>query len=72
MTTQNMSDFMSKNKTNLVVFGERQTPEGTQILTKIDMDRSDRLLYRFDDGEEFTLLGKDAQSAPDFMPAWAI
>ena len=71
MATENMKKFIELNQIKLVVSGERQTPEGGPILSKSDLDRADRILYRFDDDQEFVLLSSDTRSAPDFTPQWA-
>ncbi len=71
MATQNMLDFMRKNQSKTVVFGERRTPDNKPVLTKADMDCSDRVVYRFEDGEEMALLTKDSRSEPNFTPKWA-
>lgn len=70
MITDNMLDFMTKNKTNKVVFGEHRTPEDKPISNRSDMERTDRTLYRLDDGTEFILTRTDVHSAPEFVPDW--
>jgi hypothetical protein len=72
MITYNMARFIAKNKNSLVVFGEKRTSDDKPIFTQKDMDGCDRVFYRLDGGEEFTLLFSDTQSAPDFKPVWCI
>lgn len=71
MATQNMLNFMRKNKSKAIVFGERRTPDNKPVLTKEDMERSDRVVYRFEDGKEMVLLAIDSSSEPNFSPNWA-
>lgn len=70
MQTQKIKDFIAKNNTVKIVFGERLTPEGKTIFTAEDMKRSDRILYRFSDGVKMTLTFDDLKSAPEFEPEW--
>jgi hypothetical protein len=70
MQTKKMKDFIDKNNSQKIVFGERLTPEGKTIFTAEDMKRSDRILYRFSDRTTATLTFDDIKSAPDFEPAW--
>lgn len=72
MKTQKIKDFITKNKSLKIVFGERLTPEGKTICTADDMKRSDRVLYRFSDGTNMTLTIDDLRSAPKFNPKWDI
>lgn len=68
--TENMKKFIAKNKTVKVVEGERLTPEGNSVENSTDLFRSDRVKYRFTDGERAVLLTTDTKSAPGFKPAW--
>jgi hypothetical protein len=70
--TKNMLSFIEKNQVSRVVFGERRTTEGKPVVNKQDLDNSDRVLYRLEDGSQFTLTRSDVNSAPDFTPDWAI
>jgi hypothetical protein len=72
MITKNMQDFINKNKTLGVVYGEVLTPEGNTVHTSEDIARSDRTLYRFEDGTTQVLTREDKQSAPDFTTDWRI
>ncbi|MCZ4337747.1 hypothetical protein [Shewanella colwelliana] len=69
--TPNMLAFIEKNLTNKVIFGERRTTEDKPIINQSDLDNSDRVIYRLDDGTEFTLTRSDVNSAPGFTPDWA-
>lgn len=68
--TQNMLAFIEKNKTSKVVFGEHRTSDGKPVKTKLDLENSDRSLYRLDDGSEFTITRGDKESVPGFIPDW--
>lgn len=70
MATRQMEKFMQKNKTQRIVFGERRTPENKPVLSKADIERADRVVYRFEDGSEMILLSKDSRSNPAFRPLW--
>ena len=70
MKTEKMKEFIAKNKKHKIVLGERLTPEGKTIFTKEDLERSDRVRYKFVDGSSFDLLYEDAKSAPNFKPIW--
>ncbi|BDA63083.1 hypothetical protein [Shewanella xiamenensis] len=70
MATNKMIEFIEKNKTNKVVFGEHRTPEDKPIKNRSDMERADRTFYRMDDGTDFTLTRIDFHSAPEFVPDW--
>jgi hypothetical protein len=71
MITKNMLAFIEKNQANKVVFGERRTAEDKPVINKSDLDNCDRVLYRLDDGSQFTLTRSDVNSDPDFTPDWA-
>lgn len=70
VATQNMVAFMAKNKTNKVVFGEHRTSENKPVISKSDLENSDRVYYRLDDGTTFTITRDDIKSAPGFSPDW--
>lgn len=70
MPTTKMEKFIAKNRSVKIVFGEKLTPEGKTIFTKKDLERCDRVLYRFADGKRVTLTFDDIKSAPDFKPVW--
>tara|TARA_R110002051_G_C8427811_1_gene452972 strand:- start:156 stop:380 length:225 start_codon:yes stop_codon:yes gene_type:complete len=70
MITQNMANFIAKNNAIKIIQGERLTPKGKQVKDTYDLCRSDRVRYKFADGEKITLLHADAESAPDFKPTW--
>lgn len=70
--TQNMQTFIEKNKINKVIFGERRTSRNKPAIRKADLDYSDRVFYKLDDGSQFTLTSRDVRSAPDFRPNWDI
>lgn len=70
MATEKMAKFIEKNKSVKIVFGEKLTPEGKTLYTKQDIERCDRVLYRFEDGVKMTLTFDDIESAPDFKPVW--
>lgn len=70
MTTENMANFIAKNNVVKIIVGERLTAEGKQLNDIYDLRRSDRVRYRFTDGERITLLHIDSESAPDFKPVW--
>ena len=72
MTTQAMSAFIEKNKTCKVYFGERLTKDGKPVITRADLEQSDRVYYRFEDGSDATLTQQDIASAPGFVPAWVM
>ncbi|HHZ94176.1 MAG TPA: hypothetical protein EYN67_01160 [Flavobacteriales bacterium] len=72
MTTENMQKFIDKNSTVKIVEGALLTPEGKCIITADDMRRSDRVKYRFVDGESLMVLRSDIDSAPKFTPDWDI
>jgi hypothetical protein len=72
MQTEKMAKFIAKNRSVKIVFGERLTPEGKTIFTKEDLERSDRVLYRFTDGKRMTLTFDDIKSAPDYQPVWKL
>ena len=65
-----MANFIAKNNTVKIIEGERLTPEGKQVKDTYDLCRSDRVRYRFADGEKIILSSVDAKSAPDFKPTW--
>lgn len=69
--TPNMLAFIEKNLTNKVIFGERRTAEDKPVINKSDLENSDRVLYRLDDGSNFTLTRSDVNSVPGFTPNWA-
>ena len=72
MITQNMVNFIAKNNKVKIIEGERLTPEEKQVRGAYDLCRSDRVRYRFADGEKIILENTDALSAPDFKPIWDI
>lgn len=72
MITDNMLNFIKKNKELKVVFGDRRTPENRPVSNKLDLDRSDRVLYKFEDDSKITLTKDDVNSAPEFKPQWAL
>lgn len=67
-----MQRFMRKNEASPVVRAERLTPDRRQVLSKADLEASDRCRYFFADGGQMTLRDEDARTAPGFMPAWKI
>lgn len=70
MQTEKMTKFIEKNSSVKIVFGEKQTPEGKTLHTKTDLERCDRVMYRFEDGSKMTLKFEDIESAPEFNPIW--
>lgn len=70
MPTTKMTKFMTKNKTVDITNGIVVTKEGHPAFTKAEMGESDRIRYRFADGETMTLTDKDRASAPAFNPRW--
>ena len=69
--TPNMLAFIEQNQVNKVIFGERLTRDNTPVNNATDLERSDRVMYKLDDGTEFTLTSEDIKSAPDFVPDWS-
>lgn len=72
MKTDKMKEFIAKNKQIKIVFGEKLTPEGKTLHTREDLERCDRVLYRFSDGTRMTLKFDDISSAPNYKPKWDI
>lgn len=72
MITENMQKFIDKNKTEKVIEGTRMTPEDKHIRYYSDIASSDRIRYKFEDGETMTLLSEDTKSAPTFVPEWGM
>lgn len=70
MITKNMENFISKNKTNKVVSGERRTSENKELLNTSDINNSNIVQYRFDDDTEVLLTNDDINSAPEYLPVW--
>lgn len=69
--TPNMIAFIEQNQINKVIFGERLTRDNKPVNNVADLEQSDRVLYKLDDGTEFTLTSEDIKSAPDFVPDWS-
>ena len=67
--TENMKLFIAKNKQVLIVFSELLTPELKPIKTAEDLDRSDRAVYRFEDGTVFILSAED-KAGIEYQPRW--
>tara|TARA_B100002003_G_C13711220_1_gene356845 strand:- start:260 stop:493 length:234 start_codon:yes stop_codon:yes gene_type:complete len=67
-----MREFSKDNDKHKVVEGVRLTPEGKEARTLDDIKRSDRILYRLDNGKNYTLSQEDLKSAPDFTPDWGL
>lgn len=71
MMTENMRNFIEKNKVTKIIFGEARTSRDKPIETIEDMNDSDRVFYRFEDGESMVLTNEDVNSF-DYKPVWAI
>jgi hypothetical protein len=69
--TQKMQSFIQKNNQLKIVFGERLTTEGKPIFDKRDMENSDRVFYRFSNGDGVTLTDKDMENST-YTPVWQL
>lgn len=69
--TPNMLAFIEQNQIKKVIFGERRTTDNKPVLNKYDLENSDRIIYKFDDGSEMTLTSQDTKSATGFIPDWS-
>lgn len=69
MKASKIEDFMKANENSAVVYGELLTPEGNPLNNGEDIGRSDRTLYRLDDGRQFVVLHSDRTK--ENMPRWA-
>lgn len=67
-----MKVFSEDNKKHKVIEGVRLTPEGKEVRTLADIKRSDRVLYKLDNGKHYTLTHEDLKSAPDVKPDWGL
>lgn len=70
MPTPNMASFIAHNANSPVIEGQRLTPDGRSVTNMEDMRASDRVLYRLENGQSFTITREDSRSAPDFKPDW--
>ena len=64
-----MRSFIAKNTTCKIVAGGHITENGTPIKGPLE---SVGVSYCFDDGTTLVMSKEDAQSAPDFTPAWQL
>ena len=68
--TPNMEEFIKANRVSKIVQGRHVTPEGKDIMTLEDMERSDRTEYTLEDGKRFTITRVDKQSSAGYIPEW--
>jgi hypothetical protein len=69
--TPNMARFIEENEKYPVVFGQRLTPDGDEVISLSDMKASDRTEYQLRGGARFILLDSDKLSCT-YSPKWYI
>lgn len=65
-----IEEFIELNKQHGVVVCEMLTPENRSVITRTDIDRSDRASYEFENGQIVIVLRSERLKRPDFTPRW--
>jgi hypothetical protein len=70
MKPVSIEEFIELNEQHGVVMCEILTPENGSVITRIDMYRSDRASYEFENGQIAIVLQSERLKRPDFTPRW--